>query len=72
MLAAPVTMLDTTEDNFEGVTRGFMKPHMPVEEFLEEISYAGVTHHSSLVYGATPEQIAYFANILGMDCIICD
>ena len=71
LLCAPVTMLDTAEDSFTGVVRGFMKPHMPVENFLEEISRTGVTHHSSLVYGASPEQIEFFGALLGMDCVIC-
>ncbi len=72
MLAAPVTMLDTIEDNFKGVVRGFMKPHVPVENFLEEISRAGVTHHSSLVYGADVKQIEFFASLLGMKTTIVD
>ena len=72
MVAAPVTMLDAAEDCFTGVVRGFMKPHMPVEKFLEEISREGVTHHSSLVYGRRPEEIRFFANLLGMDCVIVD
>lgn len=69
LLASPVTMLDTAEDSFTGVVRAWMKPHMPVSDFLEEISRAGVTHHSSLVYGATTEQIAYFGRLLGMETV---
>jgi len=72
MVAAPVTMLDAAEDSFTGVVRGFMKPHMPVEDFLEAISREGVTHHSSLVYGRRPEEIRFFANLLGMECVIVD
>lgn len=69
LLASPVTMLDTAEDSFTGVVRAWMKPHVPVSDFLEEISRAGVTHHSSLVYGATTEQIAYFGRLLGMETV---
>ena len=69
LLASPVTMLDTAEDSFTGVVRAWMKPHMPVSDFLEEISRAGVTHHSSLVYGATTEQIAYFGRLLGIETV---
>lgn len=72
MVAAPVTMLDAAEDSYTGVVRGFMKPHVSVESFLERISREGVTHHSSLVYGRRPEEIRFFASLLGMDCVIVD
>lgn len=66
MLIAPVEMQDTVEDNFTGVVRGWMKPTMPVGDFLETISRHGVTHHSSLVYGAKPEELEFFAKLLGL------
>ena len=69
MLIAPVEMQDAKEDRFEGVVRGWMKPAMPIAEFLEKISKAGVTHHSSLVYGARLEEIAFFAKLLGLDTV---
>lgn len=69
MLTAPVTMLDTHEDHFEGTVRGWMKPHMPLPEFLEKISRAGVTHHSSLVYGATTDEIEFFAKLVGLKTV---
>lgn len=69
MLIAPVTMLDASEDNFKGTVRGWMKPNMPVARFLEEISKAGVTHHSSLVYGAKVEELVFFAKLLGLDTV---
>lgn len=70
MLISPVTMLDTHEDNFQGTVRGWMKPHMPLGEFLEKISRAGVTHHSSLVYGAKAEEIEFFAKLAGLDTVV--
>ena len=45
---------------------GCLKPRIPVADFLETISRAGVTHHSALIYDATPEQIGYFASLLGI------
>ena len=63
------TMLDTHEDHFEGTVRGWMKPHMPLPEFLEKISRAGVTHHSSLVYGATTDEIEFFAKLVGLKTV---
>lgn len=69
MLVAPVEMRDTLEDNFTGVVRGWMKPKMPVADFLETISRAGVTHHSSLIYGAKPEEIEFFARLIGLEVV---
>lgn len=70
MLIAPVEMQAAVEDRFEGTVRGWMKPQMPVARFLEKISRAGVTHHSSLVYGAKPEELEFFAKLLGLDVVM--
>lgn len=67
LFAAPVTMLEPSGDAFAGNIRGWMKPAVPVGVFLEELSRAGATHHSTLVYGATVEQINFFSRILGLD-----
>lgn len=67
MLISPVEMESVEHDNFEPRVRGWMKPHMPVPSFLETISRAGVTHHSALVYDAKPEEIGYFADLLGIN-----
>ena len=71
LLISQVEMLDAGEDkNFETRVRGWMKPSLPIAEFLETISSFGVTHHSALVYGATPEQLAFFAELLDLPCEI--
>lgn len=70
MLISPVEMQEIREDNFPGTVRGWMKPHMPLSEFLEKISEAGVTHHSSLVYGATAGELKFFAELLGLKTVI--
>lgn len=69
MLISPVEMQDADNDGFEGTVRGWMRPCMPVADFLAAISNAGVTHHSSLVYGATLEEVAYFAKLLGLEVV---
>ncbi len=70
MLIAPVEMQEIYEDNFVGSVRGWMKPEMPLPEFLETISRHGVTHHSSLIYGATTGEIEFFAKLIGATPII--
>lgn len=72
ILVAPVQMVTKAEDRFAGSVRGWLKPTMPIADFLEAISTEGVTHHSSLVYGATVEQLAHFGDILGMDVIVVE
>ncbi len=70
MVLAPVTMEEVHDHtNFRGTVRGWMKPHMPLGSFLEAISTAGVTHHSSLVYGADMSELEYFASLLGLNVI---
>ncbi len=67
LLISEVEMDDVKLDGtFETRVRGWMRPHMPIADFLCKISTAGVTHHSMLVYDATAEQIGYFASLLGI------
>ena len=70
MLISPVEMQPAKKDNFVGTVRGWMKPPVPVADFLEAISEAGVTHHSSLVYGATVKELEFFAKLLGLETVI--
>ena len=70
MLISPVDMLDNEGDKFQGTVRGWMKPRMPLGDFLEKISRAGVTHHSSLVYNATLEELEFFGKLLGLNVVI--
>ena len=70
MLISPVEMLDNAGDNFKGTVRGWMKPKMPLGDFLAKISQAGVTHHSSLVYNATLEELEFFGKTLGLNVVI--
>ena len=68
LFLAPVTMESPAgEDRFAGNMRGWMKPEIPVAEFLEELTAAGATHHSVLVYDVSWEAIAYFGRLLGLE-----
>ncbi len=69
MICAPVSMVAEETDNFKGKIRGWVKPELPISEFLEKISYAGVTHHSVLVYDARVEELEYFGRLLGLRII---
>lgn len=56
----------TDDKNFDSVIRGWMKPRIPVKDFLRKLSEHGATHHSLLIYDAEPEQLLYFASLLHM------
>ena len=67
LLASPVEMQKIHNDeNFRSTIRGWMKPHIPVHDFLRKLSEHGATHHSILVYDAKPEQLLYFGKLLNM------
>lgn len=72
MLISPVTMEYNFDDNFVGSVRGWMRPSTSVADFLESISRCGVTHHSSLTYGATVEEMKFFAKVLGLKTVVVD
>lgn len=69
LLISDVDMVEVNpdDDNFTTRVRGWMKPHMPIAQFLEELSFKGATHHSALVYGATVRELQYFAELLGIE-----
>ena len=68
MIISAVDMVEVRpdDDTLEVRVRGWMKPKMPIANFLEAISRVGATHHSALVYGATVSELVYFADLLGI------
>jgi L-arabinose isomerase len=69
LLISPVTMEAENESNFKGTIRGWMKPEKIISEFLEDMSIAGATHHSILIYGATVKQMRFFGKLLDLEVI---
>lgn len=69
MAVAPVEMAAVEADNFPQSMRGWMRPQMPVAQFLERLSKYGATHHSILLYDAAPEQLEFFAALLGLKTV---
>jgi L-arabinose isomerase len=67
LIVAPVTMLgDATSADMRDSIRGWAKPEVPLEEFLERYSALGGTHHSALVLGDRAEGIAAFGRFAGI------
>lgn len=69
LLISPVDVIAPDNDNFKGNIRGWIKPKMPLSQFLEKISYAGATHHSIIVYDTTIEALSYFGSLCGLNVI---
>lgn len=63
LFISPIEMLDVPERGMEDEVRGWFRPAIPMPRFLEKLSLAGATHHSAIVYGATVEQLSYFAEL---------
>ena len=69
LLISPIEMLDVPERAFEFKVRGWFEPCTTVANFLEEISMAGATHHSAIIYGSTVREMEFFASILGLPTV---
>ena len=70
LIAAPVTMISGGKNKkFKNTVRGWMKPGLPLNEFLAEYSRVGGTHHAALVYGASMRSLAGFSQLMGFKFI---
>ena len=68
MIAAPVEVLeDGTHTEMREWIRGWMRPGVPVEEFLERFSMSGGTHHSGLMAGDHLGALRIFALMAGIE-----
>ncbi len=69
LLATPCEILPVEDNNMK--IRGWMQPQTKTTaEFLEKLSINGATHHSIFVYGATVEELEYFAKLLSIETVI--
>ena len=70
LIVAPVDVLgDTTNPALHDTVRGWIRPRMPLEVFLEQYSCHGGTHHSALVLGERAEAIEAFAAFANIECV---
>lgn len=66
IIAAPVKVLgDGTHPDCKDWIRGWVRPAMPLEDFLEAYSEHGGTHHCALLYGDEGEALPAFARAAG-------
>ena len=50
--------------------QGWMKPHIPISDFLKAYSMAGGTHHSALVYDVNVCELAAFGRMMGFEPVL--
>lgn len=72
LLLTEVDMLSTEWDEtpLRNQIRGWMKPRMPLPEFLRRFSLAGGTHHSALVYNGDINSLAAFGEMMGFSVTV--
>lgn len=71
LIITPVEMVDVAgPEAFGDSVRGWLRPAMPIADFLEGYSQLGGTHHSALVYGDVTEEIARFGELMGWDVAV--
>jgi L-arabinose isomerase len=68
LITAPVEVLsDGTHPDLNHWVRGWIRPALPVAQFLEEFSHLGGTHHSALMFGDHVTALAAFAAFLKIE-----
>ena len=68
LIVSPVDVLeDGTHQDLPQWVRAWIRPSIPVAEFLEQFSRLGGTHHSALMMGDHRESLALFARLAGME-----
>lgn len=71
LIVAPVQVLeDTRVEAMKDAIRGWIRPEMPLEIFLEEYSMNGGTHHSALVFGDRVSEIVAFGSFAGLEITV--
>ena len=68
LLLSNVEMLEDV-DGYENSIRGWFRPNMPINEFLELLSEHGAIHHSFLVYDVEIKALEYFGKLLNLEVV---
>ena len=70
-----LSKVELTDDGLEygayrKAVQGWLKPAMPIADFLKAYSEAGGTHHSAMVYDADIQDLAAFGKMMGFNVVI--
>ncbi|MHB9022771.1 MAG: L-arabinose isomerase family protein [Armatimonadota bacterium] len=73
LVIAPCEMLPAAGDEkLADTVRGWLRPALPLADFLAAYSRAGGTHHSALVYDASPDDFARFGQLMGWTVVLLE
>lgn len=74
LIAAPVRVqADSSSEAMRDCVRAWIRPESgDISAFLESYSRLGGTHHSALVLGVSPRDIAAFGGFLGIPCHVLE
>ncbi len=72
LIVCPVSVEEEPDCAFVDSVHGWIRPALPVGDFLRQFSLLGGTHHSALVYGELVETIRTFGETLGFDVRVID
>ena len=73
LIVAPVEVLgEGTHPDYQEWIRGWIKPELPLNEFLEAYSMHGGTHHCALVLGDCRREITAFARAAGFETVVLE
>ncbi len=50
--------------------RGWIRPSLPIEEFLAAYSEAGGTHHAAIAYGDVIQELSSFGRMMGWQVVV--
>ena len=64
LILSRIELIDLKHDLEDSIT-GWIKPRMPVSDFLAEYSRSGGSHHSAIVYGNVYDELMDFGRIMG-------
>lgn len=71
LILAPVEVLPEPPDSrYAGHIRAWIKPRMPVEQFLPAYSRHGGTHHAALLLGDRLDDLRRFATLAGIPEVV--
>ncbi len=65
LILAPVEVDGGEPDRMEGSIRGWLRPAVALERFLERYSELGGTHHAALTYGDALPALEAFGRVMG-------
>ncbi len=70
----PAEMVELGQENgpYRQTVEGWMKPPVPLNDFLKRYSEVGGTHHSAFAYNVPVEELAAFGKIMGFDVVVID